>query len=90
MSKKRGTNHDGITKKPLTFCQTILYNYARQKKEVKYCPQKQADNPRPHKISIRINDESKEILEEYCQNENVSKTEAIERGIKRLKPDIKK
>ncbi len=48
------------------------------------------DNPRPHKISIRINDESKEILEEYCQNENVSKTEAIERGIKRLKPDIKK
>lgn len=48
------------------------------------------DNPRPHKISIRINDESKKILESYCEQENVTKTEAIERGIGKLKVDIKK
>lgn len=47
------------------------------------------DNPRPHKISIRINDESKKILESYCEQENVTKTEAIERGIGKLKADIK-
>lgn len=47
-------------------------------------------NPRPHKISIRINDESKEILERYCSQNNVNKTEAIERGIKKLDAKIKK
>ena len=44
------------------------------------------DNPRPNKISIRISDEDKEILENYCEKENVNKTEAISRGIKSLKP----
>jgi hypothetical protein len=43
------------------------------------------DNPRPNKISIRISDEDKEILENYCEKENVNKTEAISRGIKKLK-----
>ncbi len=47
-------------------------------------------NPRPHKVSIRINDESKSILERYCEQESVNKTEAIERGIRRLKDDLKK
>lgn len=47
------------------------------------------DNPRPHKISIRINDESKNTLEAYCSQENVTKTEAIERGISLLKDDLK-
>ena len=47
------------------------------------------DNPRPRKISIRINDESARIIEDYCQQESVNKTEAIERGIKKLKDDLK-
>lgn len=42
------------------------------------------DNPRPNKISIRISDEDKMILETYCEKENVNKTEAISRGIKLL------
>ena len=42
------------------------------------------DNPRPNKLSIRISDEDKQILERYCERENVNKTEAISRGIKEL------
>lgn len=48
------------------------------------------DNPRLHKISIRINDESKQTLDAYCEQEDVNKTEAIERGIKKLKDELKK
>lgn len=42
------------------------------------------DNPRPNKISIRISDEDKRILEDYCESKKVNKTEAISRGIKKL------
>ena len=48
------------------------------------------DNPRPNKISIRISNEDKRIIEDYCEQEYVNKTEAISRGIKRLEKDIKK
>lgn len=42
------------------------------------------NNPRPNKISIRISDEDKKILENYCEEEKVNKTEAISRGIRSL------
>lgn len=42
------------------------------------------NNPRPNKLSIRISDEDKKILENYCERENVNRTEAISRGIKKL------
>lgn len=48
------------------------------------------DNPRPNKISIRISDSDKELLEKYCEQQNVNKTEAISRGIQKLESDIKK
>ena len=48
------------------------------------------DNPRPNKLSIRISDRDKETLEEYCEEYNVNRTEAISRGIQKLKEDIKK
>lgn len=48
------------------------------------------DNPRPNKISIRISDKDKELLEKYCEQEKVNKTEAISRGINKLESDIKK
>ncbi len=47
-------------------------------------------NPRPHKLSIRINDSSKETLEVYCNLHGVNRTTAIERGIKKLKDEIEK
>lgn len=42
-------------------------------------------NPRPNKLSIRISDSDKAILEEYCEKEHVNRTEAISRAIKKLK-----
>ena len=42
------------------------------------------NNPRPNKLSIRISDEDKKILEDYCERENINRTEAISRGIKKL------
>lgn len=44
------------------------------------------DNPKLNKISIRISDEDKDILDKYCEKENVNKTEAISKGIKSLRP----
>lgn len=48
------------------------------------------NNPRPNKISIRISNKDKELLEKYCEQEKVNKTEAISRGINKLESDIKK
>lgn len=48
------------------------------------------NNPRPNKISIRISNIDKELLEKYCEQEKVNKTEAISRGINKLEKDIKK
>jgi hypothetical protein len=42
------------------------------------------NNPRPNKISIRISDGDKKILETYCEENGVNKTEAISRGIRML------
>lgn len=45
------------------------------------------ENPRPNKISIRISDADKKILDEYCDKNDVNKTEAISRGIRKLVTD---
>lgn len=47
-------------------------------------------NPKPYKLTVRVDEESKQILEHYTKQEQVSQMEAIRRGIKRLAPDIKK
>lgn len=47
-------------------------------------PGRPSDNPRPNKLSIRISDRSKQILEDYCEEHQVNRTEAIERGIGKL------
>lgn len=49
-----------------------------------------SDNPKSNPIHVRLDDETKEILENYCKQEEIAKTEGIRRGIHRLKPDIKK
>lgn len=48
------------------------------------------DNPKPYKITVRIDENSKKTLEAYCAQEDVNQMEAVRRGIKKLEPEIKK
>ncbi len=48
------------------------------------------DNPKPYKLTVRVDEESKKILDQYTEQENISQMEAIRRGIKRLEPELKK
>lgn len=47
------------------------------------------DNPKRNSLTIRLDEESREILEDYCKQENVEKGEATRRGIKKLKSELK-
>ena len=48
------------------------------------------DNPKKYQMTIKFDNECKEILDEYCEQEKVSKMEATRRGVKKLKDDLKK
>ena len=48
------------------------------------------ENPKSNPIHVRLDDETKGILEEYCKQEEIPKTEGIRRGIHKLKSEIKK
>ena len=45
------------------------------------------DNP---KITVRIDEKGKQILDKFCEQKNVNQNEAIWRGILRLEEEIKK
>ncbi len=47
------------------------------------------DNPKGKPLTIRLDEESRTILNAYCEQENVDKGEAARRGIKKLKSDLK-
>lgn len=46
-------------------------------------------NPKPYKITVRLDEEAQLILNDYCKQENIEKGEAVRRGLKKLKADIK-
>lgn len=48
------------------------------------------DNPKPYKVTVRLDENSKQILDEYCEQESITKMEGIRRGIKELENKIKK
>lgn len=47
------------------------------------------DNPKPYRIAVKLDEETNNILNEYCKQLNVNKMEAARRGIKKLKSDLK-
>ena len=49
-----------------------------------------SENPKSNPIHVRLDNETKEILDEYCQQEEIPKKEGIRRGIHKLKSEIKK
>lgn len=46
------------------------------------------DNPKPYKITVRIDEQSKSIIDKYCKKNAVSQMEAVRRGIKKLEQDL--
>jgi len=48
------------------------------------------DNPKPHQMTIKFDDECKEIIEGYSRQESISKMEAVRQGVKKLKGDLNK
>jgi len=48
------------------------------------------DNPKPYRIAVKMDNETKTILDKYCEQENVNQMEAARRGIRKLENDIKK
>ncbi len=43
------------------------------------------ENPKSERITVRLNKEHSEILNEYCEENDVDRAEAVREGIKRLK-----
>lgn len=48
------------------------------------------DNPKNHKITVRLDDMSAEIMNRYCRQESIEKGEAVRRGIKELEKYLNK
>ena len=48
------------------------------------------DNPKGERITVRLDKESQEILEAYCEQEEIERAEGVRRGIKKLSEEIKK
>jgi len=48
------------------------------------------DNPKRHEIKARLDDETYNILSNYCDEKGKTKTEGIRDGIKKLETDIEK
>lgn len=49
-----------------------------------------SDNSKSEAIHVRLDKETSNILDDYCNQEKIAKTEGIRRGIHRLRSDIKK
>lgn len=48
------------------------------------------DNPKSEAVHVRVDNECFDILNKYCEKYNVPRTEAIRKGIKKLKEDLGK
>jgi len=71
-----------------------LYNCFGLQKRGDILPEKKkmgrpTDNPKGTSIHVRLDEESKIILNKYCEQEQVTKMEGTRRGIKKLKDDLK-
>lgn len=82
-----------FSEKGLDFCSPIAYYiYGLQKRGDKMSHPKgrPTENPKGKPVHIRLDEKSDRILAQYTNQENVSKAEAIRRGIAKLESDIKK
>jgi hypothetical protein len=47
------------------------------------------DNPKSNPIHVRLDNKSLEILDKYCKQESIKRTEGIREGIQMLESKIK-
>lgn len=47
------------------------------------------NNPKPYRIAVKMDEETRSILTKYCEQENVNQMEAARRGIRKLADDLK-
>lgn len=47
------------------------------------------DNPKPYRIAVKMDEETRSILTKYCEQEKVNQMEAARRGIRKLANDLK-
>lgn len=47
-------------------------------------------DPKKDRITVRLDGESSDILDKYCNQESLKPAEAVRKAIKKLKEDIKK
>lgn len=48
------------------------------------------NNPKPYKIAVRLDEKTNRILAEYCLQKEVTKNEAVRKGIELLEDELKK
>lgn len=48
------------------------------------------DNPKPYRMTVKYDEECKEILEKYCKQKGVKKMQAARLGIKKLADELDK
>ena len=56
------------------------------------CPRtgRPTTNPKPYKITVRLDEKSKKILDNYCEQKKVNQMEAVRQAIGELEDKIKK
>lgn len=47
------------------------------------------NNPKTAPVHVRLDNNCTDVLQKYCQQENISRAEAIRRGIMKLNSDLK-
>ncbi len=48
------------------------------------------DNPKGERITVRLDEQSANIMKKYCEQEGIDKAETVRRGLKRLESELKK
>lgn len=48
------------------------------------------NSPKNTRITVRLDNEASNILDEYCKQTNMDRAESIRQGIKKLKSETKK
>ena len=81
-----------LTKKHLTFValNVIMFlGYRKRGENMVAKLGRPTNNPKNAPVHVRLDNKCTAILEQYCRQENISRAEAIRKGIMKLESDIK-